>query len=68
MIQDKSENYAETWKFLDRRFEDLKTFSEVKKTLNQTEQIFSSSFIVVSVICLFHNKINFKSTINFILI
>jgi ubiquinone biosynthesis protein COQ9 len=48
MIQDKSENFEETWKFLERRFEDLQQFSLLTKSVEQTQQIIGSSFRVVS--------------------
>ncbi len=48
MIQDKSDNFADTWKFLDRRFEDLRSFGSVKKSLSDCNQLVCGSLRVVS--------------------
>ena len=63
MIQDKSENFEETWKFLDRRFEDHRSFHELTKNVDSLKSFVSGSLAVVSAI-----KINLKSKLkkNFI--
>lgn len=48
MIQDKSENFNETWKFLDRRFEDLRLFGQCMRSVSDIQQLASGSFKVVS--------------------
>jgi hypothetical protein len=60
MIQDKSENFEETWKFLDRRFEDLRSFGEFQKSITNTGNLFSGSFTVVSLKNIFR-MLNFNN-------
>jgi len=51
MIQDTSENYVETWKFLDRRLDDLKMIPQIKAipgdALKVAEGLFQTAKILV---------------------
>ncbi len=45
MLTDKSENFEETWNFLDRRLEDIKTLGS---TINYVKQFFKLSNILTN--------------------
>ena len=48
MITDKSENFEETWKFLDRRFADLRSYASLQRGITDCTSMFEGAFTVVS--------------------
>jgi ubiquinone biosynthesis protein COQ9 len=53
MIQDNSENFEETWKFLDNRFNDIRAFGSLKNNVETARQFAVGSVTVVSYSSLF---------------
>lgn len=54
MIQDNSENFEETWKFLDNRFNDIRAFGNLKNNVETVKQFAVGSVTVVRFMSLFN--------------
>ena len=52
MLQDKSEDFYETWQFLDRRFEDVGVVGNTISTANDLVHGMSFSVLYTSLYCL----------------
>ena len=52
MLQDKSEDFHETWQFLDRRFEDVGVVGNTISTANDLVHGMSFSVLYTSLYCL----------------